>query len=109
MPALLNCLLAAFARANADCLVQIADENLSIADLSGARRLGNGFDHARDIRFRDCQFELILGTKSTVYSVPRYISVCPFWRPKPRTSVTVMPLTPLCIKASLTSSNLKCE
>ena len=34
---------------------------------------------------------LILGTKSTVYSVPRYISVWPFWRPKPRTSVMVMP------------------
>ena len=30
---------------------------------------------------------LILGTKSTSYSVPRYISVWPFWRPKPRTSV----------------------
>ena len=30
---------------------------------------------------------LILGTKSTVYSVPRYISVWPFWRPNPRTSV----------------------
>jgi hypothetical protein len=32
---------------------------------------------------------LTLGTKSTVYSFPRYRSVCPFWRPKPRTSMPV--------------------
>src|SRR5208337_1023364 len=50
---------------------------------------------------------LILGTKSTSYSVPRYISVWPFWRPKPRTSVTVMPATPHSVRAALTSSSLK--
>src|SRR5438093_596232 len=48
-----------------------------------------------------------LGRKSTVYSEPRYSSVCPFWRPKPRTSVTVMPMTPISVSASLTSSSLK--
>ena len=31
------------------------------------------------------------GTKSILYSVPRYTSVCPACRPKPCTSVTVMP------------------
>ena len=35
-----------------------------------------------------------LGRKSTTYSAPRYSSVWPFWRPKPFTSVTVMPETP---------------
>src|SRR5215510_12285448 len=48
-----------------------------------------------------------LGRKSTVYSDPRYSSVWPFWRPKPRTSVTVMPITPISVSASFTSSSLK--
>src|SRR5262245_14302096 len=47
-----------------------------------------------------------LGRKSTVYSEPRYSSVWPFWRPKPRTSVTVIPITPISVRASLTSSSL---
>src|SRR5690606_28817734 len=52
---------------------------------------------------------LTLGTKSTVYSVPRYISVCPFCRPEPRTSVTVMPVPPCSVRAFFTSSSLKCR
>src|SRR5262244_1353215 len=47
-----------------------------------------------------------LGRKSTVYSDPRYSSVWPFCRPKPRTSVTVMPITPMPVRASFTSSSL---
>src|SRR5688572_15033670 len=49
---------------------------------------------------------LTLGRKSTTYSAPRYNSVCPFCRPKPLTSVTVMPCTPMPDKASRTSSSL---
>src|SRR5512142_2334278 len=49
---------------------------------------------------------LILGRKSTTYSAPRYSSVWPFCRPKPLTSVTVMPCTPMADKASRTSSSL---
>src|SRR2546429_2428709 len=49
---------------------------------------------------------LTFGRKSTVYSDPRYSSVWPFCRPKPRTSVTVMPITPISVSASLTSSSL---
>src|SRR5512133_2643228 len=49
---------------------------------------------------------LVLGRKSTTYSAPRYSSVCPFWRPKPFTSVTVMPCTPIADSASRTSSSL---
>jgi hypothetical protein len=37
----------------------------------------------------------VFGTKSTTYSAPRYSSVWPRWRPKPFTSVTVMPDTPM--------------
>src|SRR5690606_27943086 len=48
----------------------------------------------------------ILGRKSTTYSAPRYSSVWPFWRPKPLTSVTVRPLTPMSARASRTSSSL---
>src|SRR5512143_3915006 len=47
-----------------------------------------------------------LGRKSTTYSAPRYSSVWPFWRPKPLTSVTVMPCTPTADSASRTSSSL---
>src|SRR5574343_1574332 len=47
-----------------------------------------------------------LGKKSTTYSAPRYSSVCPFGRPKPFTSVTVMPCTPMADGASRTSSSL---
>src|SRR5918996_1615472 len=46
------------------------------------------------------------GRKSTTYSAPRYSSVWPFWRPKPFTSVTVMPCTPIAESASRTSSSL---
>src|SRR5205085_202794 len=48
-----------------------------------------------------------LGRKSTTYSAPRYSSVWPFWRPKPLTSVTVMPCTPMPESDSRTSSSLK--
>src|SRR5262249_18916465 len=49
---------------------------------------------------------LSLGRKSTTYSAPRYSSVWPFCRPKPLTSVTVMPDTPTSVSASRTSSSL---
>src|SRR6266852_6427905 len=48
---------------------------------------------------------LSFGSKSTVYSRPRYTSVCPFCRPWPRTSVTVIPSMPTSRSASLTDSN----
>src|SRR5215510_1002787 len=49
---------------------------------------------------------LTFGRKSTTYSAPRYNSVWPFCRPKPLTSVTVMPCTPMADNASRTSSSL---
>src|SRR5579862_1788511 len=48
----------------------------------------------------------VFGTKSTTYSAPRYSSVWPRWRPKPFTSVTVMPETPISDSAARTSSSL---
>src|SRR5262249_24913626 len=50
---------------------------------------------------------LIFGRKSIVSPEPRYSSVCPFWRPKPRTSDTVIPMTPMSVSVALTSSSLK--
>src|SRR5690349_5587778 len=47
----------------------------------------------------------IFGTNSTVYSAPRYTSVCPFWRPYPCTSLTVRPVTPRACRPSLTASS----
>src|ERR1700682_5958070 len=48
---------------------------------------------------------LIFGNRSTVYSRPRYTSVCPFCRPCPRTSVTVIPSIPISRSAFFTESN----
>src|SRR5690606_15138799 len=48
---------------------------------------------------------LAFGRKSTTYSAPRYSSVCPRWRPKPLTSLTVMPCTPTSFRAFRTSSS----
>ena len=50
-----------------------------------------------------------LGMKSTTYSAPRYVSLCPFCRPKPRTSATVIPSILAATRAALTSSSLKCR
>src|SRR5580704_14188022 len=47
-----------------------------------------------------------LGTKSTTYAEPRYTSFLPPVRPKPLTSVTVMPWMPTSARASFTSSSL---
>src|ERR1700757_2349990 len=49
---------------------------------------------------------LILGRKSITYSAPRYTSVCPFCRPKPLTSLTVIPVMPTSCSAFFTSSSL---
>src|SRR5260221_10147159 len=49
---------------------------------------------------------LTFGSRSTLYSDPRYISAWPFWRPWPRTSETVMPSTPMAMRASFTSPSL---
>src|SRR5882724_2955854 len=46
------------------------------------------------------------GTKSTTYAEPRYTSFLPPVRPKPFTSVTVMPCTPISARRSFTSSSL---
>src|SRR5512141_375201 len=49
---------------------------------------------------------LTLGMKSTTYSAPRYTSECPFCRPNPFTSRTVIPVTPASVSAFFTSSTL---
>src|SRR5579875_1564772 len=46
------------------------------------------------------------GSRSTLYSCPRYTSLCPFWRPCPRTSLIVIPSIPIPLSASFTSSSL---
>jgi len=68
------------------------------------------FDRFNDLRYKvvgAMNLDLHLGRKSTTYSAPRYSSVWPFCLPKPFTSATVIPWTPMAFKASLTSSSLK--
>src|SRR5688572_22702523 len=48
----------------------------------------------------------IFGSRLTSYSRPRYTAVWPFWRPWPRTSVTVMPAILSLPRASLMLSTM---
>src|ERR1700682_2739895 len=50
-------------------------------------------------------FSLPFCNKPPGYSRPRYTSVCPFCRPCPRTSVTVIPSIPISRSAFFTESN----
>src|SRR6185295_8270943 len=47
---------------------------------------------------------LTFGTSSILYSLPRYVSVWPFCRPYPFTSLTVIPTTPASWRAFFTAS-----
>ena len=80
-------------------------EDLPVPDLVGAGSLGDGFDAGFHLVIAVTTSSLSLGRKSTTYSAPRYSSVCPFWRPKPLTSDTVIPVTPSSDRASRTSSS----
>jgi hypothetical protein len=71
------------------------DEDLAVADLAGTRRLDDRVDRVSTASSATTISIFTLGRKSTTYSAPRYSSVCPFWRPKPLTSVTVRPETPI--------------
>ena len=81
--------------------------HLAVTDLAGVR---GGRSAARTTRSASPSSTRIsmrtFGTKSTVYSAPRYTSVWPRWRPKPCTSETVRPWIPSSLIASFTSSSL---
>ena len=95
-----------FAGADSDHLLQAADENLAIANLAGASGLGNCFDHPVKLVVHHCHFDLDLRQEiHHVLGAPVQL-VWPFCRPKPFTSVTVMPCTPTSASASRTSSSL---
>src|SRR5882762_5987579 len=98
--------LVALPGADPDRRIHGMDEDLAVADVSCLGRRGQD---ARDLvgqAVRHHDLDLDLRQESTVYSPPRYSSVWPFWRPNPRTSETVMPMTPMPVSASLTSSSL---
>ena len=83
------------------------DPHLAVADLAGARGRERAAATTRSTSPSSTRISIrTFGTKSIVYSAPRYTSVCPRWRPKPCTSVTVRPCTPSSLSASFTSSTL---
>src|SRR6185436_16241833 len=55
--------LAGFAGADAHHLLERRDEDLAVADLAGAGRCLDGFDHALDDRVVDRRLDLHLGQK----------------------------------------------
>src|SRR5689334_18003849 len=95
-------------------LTQVGVQGLTVTEVRG---FGRQKGHKEQYRGAEYTIDLVpkvkveastftLGTRSIVYSAPRYCSLWPFWRPKPRTSVTVRPWTPTCVSAVFTSSSL---
>ena len=103
----LDRVLVELAGADAHHVLDLGDEDLAVADLAGLRGLDDGVDAALGVCSLTTTSTFTFGRKSTTYSAPRYSSVCPFCRPKPFTSVTVSPDTPISASASRTSSSLK--
>ena len=94
-------------RANPQYGLDRTDENLPIADLASLRRTHDGLDRVLGIGVGHDDFELQLRQKvHRVFAAAVDLRV-PFCRPKPLTSTTVMPSTPMPVRASFTSSNLK--
>jgi len=82
------------------------NKHLAVANLAGSGRFDDGLNGLLHQTVRRHDFNFDFWQKTTVYLLPRYNSVWPFWRPNPFTSVTVMPSTPSPVNASLTSSSL---
>jgi hypothetical protein len=87
-------------------LFEVEDENLAVTDLAGTGRFLDSLNDLIDLVALYCGFDLDLGQEIDDILGTRYSSVCPFCRPKPFTSVTVMPCTPMAESASRTSSSL---
>ena len=105
--ALPNRIPAGFTGADADRIFERRNEDFAVADLAVCAALTIVSMAVCSLLSSTTTSTFTLGTKSTRYSVPRYISVWPFCRPKPRTSVMVMPVMPFSTSAFLTSSSLK--
>ena len=98
--------LSRLTRADAHHLLDVVDKDLSVADFSGTCSTFNGFDDLLNQRVINGRFNLHLGQEvHDVFSTTIELCVA-FCRPKPLTSVTVMPCTPMLDKASRTSSSL---
>jgi hypothetical protein len=97
---------AGFAGPDADDLFEIENEDLAVADLAGTCRLLDGFDDLIDLVALDGGLDLHFRQKvDDILGAPVQLGM-PFCRPKPFTSVTVMPCTPMADRASRTSSSL---
>ena len=82
------------------------DEDLAVADAAGLGRLLDRLDHVRDLLVADDDLELHLGHEVDDVRRAAVDLVLPSCRPKPFTSVTVMPWMPIAERLSFTSSSL---
>ena len=105
-PCILESGLVGLAGADAHHLSDVEHEDLAVADRA---RVGGCCTASTTRGARSALHAtstLILGTMFVLYSHRDRFRSWPFWRPKPLTSVTVMPWTPSADKASRTSSSL---
>ncbi len=95
------------ARPDAHHVRERENEYLAIAHFAGVRGFLNRIDHLIDQCVGHGDFDLGLRHElDDVLCTPVNLGV-PRCRPKPRTSVTVMPCTPMSLIALRTSSSLK--
>jgi hypothetical protein len=87
----LDGVVAGLAGADADGFVDRGDEDLAVADPAGLGRVLDRLDRLSSNSSASTTSTFTFGRKSTTYSAPRYSSVCPFCRPKPLASMTVIP------------------
>lgn len=84
----------------------MGDENFTVADFAGIGALDNGLGDKGGLSVIDDDVDLDLWQEiDGVFRTTVNFRVA-FCRPKPLTSVTVMPCTPTSARASLTSSSL---
>ena len=97
-----------FAGADPDHIVQLGHEHFAVPDLTGlsaCRIVSTTFCSPASEQTTSI---FTLGTKSTVYSVPRYVPLCPS-AGRTRHFRDGHPVNPCSAKAFFTSSSLKCR
>ena len=102
---LLKCFRAAFAGSDAYCLFDVTNKNLSIPDLVSFSCLDYGFNCGSTWSSSSAT-SIFTFVKNPPHTLRHDKVLYVLWRPKPLTSITDRPWTPISWRASFTSSNL---
>src|ERR1700676_439087 len=92
--------------ANAPGLVDVEHKYLPVPDLPSLRGRSDGLDGVVDQLARHRYLDLDLRQEGhCVFGPPIELAMAPLWRPYPLTSVTVIPGTPIALRALRTCSS----